>query len=46
MVAEVIVLPTFAYPHLSDAVDDVVEFWCDLARVDMVCGVVAMFTVL
>ena len=24
--------------HLSDAVDDVVEFWRDLARVGVVCG--------
>ena len=32
--------------HLSDAVDDVVEFWRDLARVGVVCGVVVIFAVL
>ena len=52
MVAEVKVLPNFAYPHdkarrgeaaehllhLSDAVDELVEFYRDLARVGVVCG--------
>ena len=32
--------------HLSDAIDDVVEFWRGLARVSVVCGVLAMFAVL
>ena len=32
--------------NLSDAVDDVVEFWRDLARVGVVCGVVVIFAVL
>jgi hypothetical protein len=54
MVAEVKVLPNFAYPHdkarrgeaakyllhLSDVVDDLVEFYRDLARVGAVCGAV------
>jgi hypothetical protein len=54
MVAEVKVLPNFAYPydeerrgevaeyllHLSDVVDDLVEFCRDLARVGVVCGAV------
>ena len=31
--------------NLSNAVDDIVEFWRDLARVGVVCGVVAMFNV-
>ena len=32
--------------NLSDAVDDVVEFWRDHARVGVVCGVVVIFAVL
>ena len=32
--------------NLSDAVEDVVEFWRDLARVSVVCGVVVIFAVL
>jgi hypothetical protein len=32
--------------NLSDAVDDVVEFWRDLARVGVACGVVVIFAIL
>ena len=32
--------------HLSDVIDDVVEFWRGLARVSVVCGVLEMFAVL
>ena len=32
--------------HLNDAIDDAVEFWRGLARVNVVYGVLAMFAVL